>query len=286
MRGYLLRVSESNHLRIPIRSDKLGLDVKVQALVASVETEFQRIDIVDTDVFGRVLLLDGHVQLASMDERAYHEALVQIPLLNLSRPKAALVVGGGDGGVIRELCRHPEIEQIDIAEIDAGVVETCRTFLPELSDGAFEDPRVTLHVTDAFEFVKRAPRRYDLIVVDSTDVYEEEEGGLSEMLFTDAFYTDCRNALAEGGIVVTQADNLVFCPYSLEHISAMFGKVFPTVGSYQAIVPSFGGFSGFCYGTTGRPLATDWNELATPSVQLRYLNAATYNLAFAPLCFG
>src|SRR3954454_2090837 len=123
----------SDHLRIPIRSDKLGLDVHVQALVASVETEFQRIDIVDTEAFGRVLLLDGHVQLSSMDERAYHEALVQIPLLNLEQPKSALVVGGGDGGVIRELCRHRGIEHVARAEIDSGVVETCRTFMPELS---------------------------------------------------------------------------------------------------------------------------------------------------------
>jgi spermidine synthase len=274
------------HLRIPIRSDKLGLDVHVQALVASVETEFQRIDIVDTDVFGRILLLDGHVQLSSMDERAYHEALVQIPMLNLDRPKHALVVGGGDGGVIRELCRHASIEHVDIAEIDAGVIETCRTFMPELSDGAFDDPRVHLHVTDAFEFVKQAPRKYDLIVVDSTDVYEDEEGALSEQLFTDTFYKDCRAALAEDGIVVTQADNLVFCPYSLEHIASMFGKVFAHVGSYQAIVPSFGGFSGFCYGSNGRKLKERFSELSASTVELRYLNEATYNLALTPLRFA
>lgn len=258
----------------------------MRAQVAGVDTEFQRIDIVDTDAFGRVLLLDGHVQLSSMDERAYHEALVQIPLLNIPSPKSALVVGGGDGGVIRELCRHASIEHIDIAEIDAGVVETCRMFMPELNDGAFDDPRVHLHVTDAFEFVKRADRKYDLIVVDSTDVYEDEEGGLSEQLFTDRFYTDCRNALSPEGIVVTQADNLVFCPYSLEHIAAMFGKVFPTVGSYQAIVPSFGGFSGFCYGSNGTKLSSQYAQVNQPDFELRYINEATYNLAFAELRFS
>jgi len=283
--GYLGRVSDLGRLRIPIRSDKFGLDVQIQGLVASVETEFQRIDIVDTEVFGRVLLLDGHVQLSTMDERAYHEALVQIPLLNMASPKAALVVGGGDGGVIRELCRHSSIEHIDIAEIDAGVVETCRTFMPELSNGAFEDPRVHLHITDAFLFAKETTRKYDLIVVDSTDVYEDEEGGLSEQLFTDNFYRDCLAALADGGVVVTQADNLVFCPYSLEHIQAMFGKVFLHVGSYQALVPSFGGFSGFCYGTRGRALASDFTVLAESPISLAYLNAATYNLAFSPLAF-
>jgi len=279
-------VSETSQLRIPIRSDKLGLDVQVRALVASVETEFQRIDIVDTEVFGRVLLLDGHVQLSTMDERAYHESLVQIPLLNQKSPRSALVVGGGDGGVIRELCRHASIEHIDIAEIDAGVVETCRMFMPELSDGAFDDPRVQLHVTDAFDFVKKTTRQYDLIVVDSTDVYEDEEGGLSEQLFTDRFYSDCRNALSDDGVVVTQADNLVFCPYSLEHISAMFGKVFPVVGSYQALVPSFGGYSGFCYGSKGKQLASTSDGMDLLSLDLRYINSVTYALAFTPLKFG
>lgn len=278
-------MTDEARLRIPIRSDKFGLDVRVTAVVANVETEFQRIDIVDTDVFGRVLLLDGHVQLSTFDEHAYHEALVQIPLLNLEAPKAALVVGGGDGGVIREICRHPGIERVDIAEIDAGVVEACRTFMPDLSDGAFEDPRVHLHITDAFEFVKRTPTKYDLIVVDSTDVYEEEEGGLSEQLFTKEFYQDCARALAEGGVVVTQADNLVFCPYSLEHIQALFEEVFPVVGAYQALVPSFGGFSGFCYGSNGRRLSPSLPYVTT-GAGFKYLNSVTYALAFSLLRFA
>jgi spermidine synthase len=275
----------AGNLRIPIRSDKLGLDVRVQALVASVETEFQRIDIVDTDVFGRVLLLDGHVQLATTDERAYHEALVQVPLLNFPNAESALVVGGGDGGVIRELCAHSSITRIDIAEIDAGVVETCRTFMPELSGGAFEDPRVHLHVTDAFEFVKGTKRSYDLIVADSTDVYEDEAGGLSEQLFTAGFYEDCRRILSARGLVVTQADNPVFCPYSMESIRAMFAQVFPIVGSYIAIVPSFGGFSAFCYGSNGALLAERWDELKEPRGEFAYLNRATYDLAFSEMKF-
>lgn len=276
-------MADPTHLRIPIRSDKLGLDVLVERTVAHVKTDFQTIDIVDTSAFGRILLLDGHVQLASLDEHAYHEALVQIPLLNLDAPKSALVIGGGDGGVLRELCKNPTIEHIDMAEIDRGVVDTCREYMPELNAGAFDDPRVHLHITDAFEFVKNAPRRYDLIVADSTDVYEEEDGGLSDQLFTDAFYADCRAALNEDGIIVTQADNLLFCPYSLEGIAAMFGRVFPHVGSYQALVPSFGGYSGFCYASNGATLKPRWSDLqATPQ---RYLNEVTYNLAFTPLPF-
>jgi len=278
-------VSAPTHLRIPIRSDKLGLDVLVTETVASVKTEFQTIDIVETPAFGRILLLDGHVQLASLDEHAYHECLVQIPLLNIPAPKSALVIGGGDGGVLRELCKLPTLEHVDMAEIDEGVVRACREYLPELSAGAFDDPRVHLHITDAFEFVKKSDRKYDLIVADSTDVYEEEEGGLSEQLFTQGFYADCRNLLTPDGLVVTQADNLLFCPYSLEEIAGTFGAVFPQVGSYQALVPSFGGFSGYCYGSNGLKLKERWSDLTDTTRSFRYLNEATYNLAFQPLPF-
>lgn len=274
-----------SHLRIPIRSDKLGLDVLVRETIADVQTEFQRIEIVDSDAFGKILLLDGHVQLATRDEYAYHESLVQIPLLNVDSPKNALVIGGGDGGVLRELVKHPTIEHIDMAEIDRGVVDTCRQHLPELSDGAFDDPRVHLHITDAFEFVKNAPRKYDLIIADSTDVYEDEEGGLSEQLFTDMFYRDCRAAMSPGGILVTQADNLIFCPYSLEGIRSMFGRVFPHVGWYQALVPSFGGFSGFCYASNGQRISTRWEDLESCDLPLKYLDEATYQLAFVRLPF-
>ncbi len=270
-------------LDFPIRSDWLRMQASVKETIFSGKTEFQQIDIVDTDIFGRALLLDNHIQLTEFDERAYHEALVQIPLLNLPNAKTALIVGGGDGGVLREICRHPGIEHIDMVEIDAGVIEACKLHMPSLSAGAFDDPRVNLMVADAFPFVKQATRKYDLIVVDSTDVYEEEEGELSEMLFTDEFYGDIRNCLSEGGIVVTQADNLVFCPYSLEEIQALYSRIFPVAGSYQALVPSFGGFSGYCWASKGAQIAP---RIPAHAMDLKYLNESTYLLATTPLAFG
>lgn len=250
------------------------------------QTEFQRIEIVETEVFGRVLLLDGHIQLTEFDEHAYHEALVQIPLLSLGAPTSALVVGGGDGGVLRELCRHPAMEAIDMVEIDAGVIEACRTYLPSLHAGAFDDPRVHVYVADAFEFVQRPPRRYDLIVADSTDVYEGEDGALSERLFTDAFFEDCRAALAPGGMLVTQADNLVFCPYSLDEILGIFRRVFPKAGSYWGLVPSFGGFSGFAWASESGEPAREWPAERAARLGLRYLCEATWSLAMTPVSFG
>lgn len=269
------------HLTYPIRSTLLSQTMEVKRVVHEEETEFQFIEVLDTPVFGRILLLDGHIQLAELDEHAYHEALVHVPLWAVPQPKRALVVGGGDGGVLRELLKHP-LERIDMVEIDARVVEVSRQHLQFLNQGAFEDPRVNLVVADAFEFVQKAEPGYDFVILDVTDVYEDEEGELSERIFTQGFYEDVLRLLSEGGIVVTQADNLLFCPYSLEAIQRDFEAVFPRVGRYWALVPSFGGYSGFCWASRG---ATPPSEWPGASLLLRYLNPVTYSLGLGKLPF-
>ncbi|MDX2065049.1 MAG: hypothetical protein SFX74_04840 [Fimbriimonadaceae bacterium] len=271
------------HQTMPIRGDKLSVNFEVTANVADVQSVFQRIEILDTAVLGRALLLDGHIQLTTFDERAYHEALVHVCGLSVPNLRRALVIGGGDGGAIRELCRYPDIEQIDMVEIDAAVVSTCREHLPTVSDGAFEDPRVRLHLGDAFEFVKADHAPYQLIISDSTDVYEGEEGNLSEMLFTRTFYEDIRRLLDPTGFVVTQADNLVFCPYSLEAIRAEFDAVFPQAGWYQAVVPSFGGFSGFCYASHGPEISP---AMPDAPFSLATLNPVNWAWGQTPLTFA
>ena len=260
------------------------MSFSVKSTLCDIKTEFQQVTILDTEVFGKALLLDGHIQLTDFDEAAYHECLVQIPALNLPRFERALVIGGGDGGVIRELCKHPSVTHIDMVEIDQGVVDACREFMPNLSDGAFDDPRVHLHITDAFHFVKDATGPYDLIVLDSTDTYEEEEGEISEMLWTKEFYADMARLASPFGIVVTQADNHVFCPYSCEEVLGLFGNVFNHRGFYFGLVPSFGGYSGFVWGSM--------NNEVSPSYEVRlgkdlvYLNELTYPLAFSDLRFS
>ncbi len=267
----------SQMLNVPIRSDKFSLQIEMEP-VHRLKTEFQTIDIVDSVCFGRMLLLDGHIQLTELDEHAYHEALVHVPLLNCPTRRRALVVGGGDGGVIRELCRHDSIEHIDMVEIDAGVIEACRTYMPFVSGGAFDDPRVHLHVADAFPFVKQEQSPYDLIVVDSTDTYEDEEGEISEMLFTRGFYEDLKRLLTPGGFVVTQSDNPVFCPYSQDEILATLGAVFTQTLAYQAVIPSFGGVSGYVAATETGSLAQD---MPPHQLDLHYLTPAAYAFAFA-----
>lgn len=257
------------------------MSVEVSSRIESVQTEYQLVEVYESDVFGRMLLLDGHIQLTTFDERAYHEALVWTPLSNVPDPRRALVVGGGDGGVLRELCRRSSLQRIDMVEIDQGVIDVSRRSLPTVSDGAFDDPRVHLTVGDAFAFAQSDHDPYDLIVVDCTDVYEEEEGELSEMLFTEDFYRDVKRLLAPGGYVVTQADNMVFCPYSLDEIQRLYAKVFPQVGSYWAAVPSFGGYSAFCWAGHG-PALSPTAPSGLPQ-DLAYLTPETYAVAQKPL---
>lgn len=271
-------------LTIPIRGEKISMQVAVSEHVHHRVTPFQAIDVYDTEALGRVLLLDGHVQLSTFDEHAYHESLVHIPMLSIPSPSRALVVGGGDGGVLRELVKHKSLSRIDMVEIDAGVIEVSREFLPRVSDGALDDPRVQLRIQDAFPFLQLVREPYDLIVLDVTDVYEGEDGALSEQIFTEGFYRDCFAALSETGMIVTQADNHVFCPYSLAAILEMFGSVFPKVGCYQAAVPSFGGYSAFAWASKGQDMSLAMPD--TRGLTLRYLNGATYGFALRMLDFA
>ncbi|HZH98052.1 MAG TPA: hypothetical protein VEX38_03700 [Fimbriimonadaceae bacterium] len=273
-------------LEIPIRGKKLSMHVEIKEHLHHRKSQFQSIDIYDTEAFGKLLTLDGHVQLSLLDEHAYHECLVHIPLLSMDQPRRALVIGGGDGGVVRELCRHRTLTDIHMVEIDAAVIEACGEYLPELSAGALEDPRVEVLVQDAFPFVKDVTEPYDLIVMDSTDVYEGEDGALSERLFTSDFYRDCAEALSSEGMLVTQADNLLFCPYSMEGITSDLGGVFSRTGHYWGLVPSFGGFSGFVWASHGAEVSRQYHLERAQDLGLKYLTPLTYGMAMTTLPFG
>lgn len=273
-------MQENGTRTIPIRSDRLQMTFATGATLADERSRFQRIEILESDVFGRVLLLDGHIQLSTFDEAAYHELLVQLPASAVPNVRRVLIVGGGDGGALREALRIEGVEEVTMIEIDDRVIALSREYLPSLSDGAFDDPRANVIVGDAFTFVEGGlgdGEPYDLIVVDSTDVYEEEEGELSEMLWTPNFYRRLLGLLSPEGIVVTQADNLVFCPYSVEEVASLFRSVFPASGVYWGLVPSFGGFSGFCWGRREGGLP----ETFAPKAECRTLDATTYALALS-----
>jgi spermidine synthase len=168
-------------------------------------TPYQRVQIFATKRWGKVLVLDGIVQTTELDEFIYHEMLTHVPLFACAHARRVMIVGGGDGGILREVLKH-DIEHVDMIEIDRTVVDYCVTHMPTLNDGGriYRDPRAELVIEDAFEFMKRETRKYDAIIVDSTDPV-----GAGEVLFSRTFYALCRNALNPGGVLALQ-DGVVF----------------------------------------------------------------------------
>ena len=225
---------------------------RVSREVARKTTDFQDMVIFETSFFGRVLALDGVVQTTERDEFVYHEMIAHVPLIAFGRAKRVLIIGGGDGGVLREALRHP-VEQVTVVEIDHGVVDFCVEYMPSLSNGAFDDPRCELLIADGIAFVRDTDRTFDVIIVDSTD-----PEGPGEVLFTEEFYENCRRRLSPGGIVVTQ-NGVPF--YQGDELRRSFQRLMPhfsDVSVFLAAVPTY----------VGGVMALGW---ATNDAGLRHL---------------
>src|SRR3990172_214543 len=175
------------------------VNLKADRVLFDSETEHQRLIIFDNSDFGRVMMLDSIVQVTTKDEFIYHEVMSHVPLFAHGRAKRALIVGGGDGGVLGEALKHPGLEQVTLCEIDRGVIDLCRQYFPEVSAGAYDNPRARIVIADGTKFVAETPDRFDVIMVDSTDPV-----GPGAVLFTREFYADCARCLKPGGLLVTQ----------------------------------------------------------------------------------
>ncbi len=173
--------------------------LKTDHVLFDSETEHQRLIIFENEDFGRVMMLDNIVQLTTKDEFVYHEMMAHVPLFAHGKASKALIVGGGDGGVLREALKHPGLEQVTLCEIDRSVIDLCRTHFPEISAGAYDDPRTRIIIADGTKFVAETGDRFDVIMVDSTDPV-----GPGVVLFTKEFYTDCARCLKPGGLLITQ----------------------------------------------------------------------------------
>ncbi|PCI93461.1 spermidine synthase [Candidatus Aerophobetes bacterium] len=201
------------------------------------KTEHQDLIIFQNPIFGKVLALDGVIQLTELDEFIYHEMITHIPVLTHGNIHKVLVIGGGDGGTIRELVKHPGIMKITLAELDEGVIEFSKKYLPSLSNGAFNSPKLHIKIGDAAEFVKTTEEKFDLIICDSTDPI-----GPGAVLFQEEFYKNCQKCLNEQGIFVSQA-GVPFVQY-LHDDQDPYTKLktaFKHVTFYQAAVPTYVG---------------------------------------------
>jgi len=230
-------------------------------------TAFQDLVIFETPYFGRVLALDGAIQTTERDEFVYHEMMTHVPLFAHGAARRVLVVGGGDGGILREVLRHP-VDGVTLVEIDGAVIELCRRYLPSLSAGAFDDPRARVIVDDGIKFVAETDETFDVIIVDSTD-----PAGPGEVLFTEAFYGDCKKRLTPGGLIVTQNGVPHFQPAELAAGRRRLAAHFADVACYLAAVPTYAG--GF--------MAMGW---ASDNTALRGLTAADLEPRFARAGFA
>ncbi|MGE0611687.1 MAG: polyamine aminopropyltransferase [Hyphomicrobiales bacterium] len=175
------------------------VSLKAERVLHEVRTEHQHLVIFDNPTFGRMMMLDGVVQLSTTDEFIYHEMMAHVPLLAHREPRRVLIIGGGDGGVLREVLKHASVEKAVLCEIDRQVIDTSLQYLPEISAGAFDDPRTEILIADGVKFVAETDQRFDCIIVDST-----EPIGPAEVLFGRPFFEGCKRALNKGGVVIGQ----------------------------------------------------------------------------------
>ena len=255
------------------------LSIRIEKQLFSKESDYQRIDIFESREFGRILALDGNIMLTERDEFIYNEMIVHVPMAVHKNIQKVLVIGAGDGGVVKELTRYNRITHIDLVEMDPMVVEACRQYLPG-NTCQLDDERVHLHFENGLKFIRYCENEYDLIIVDSNDPY-----GPSEGLFTKEFYGNCYKALKEDGIMVNQQGSPFYkqdadaCQRSHKRIA----NTFPVCRVYQAHIPTYAagywlfGFASKKYHPVDDLDIEAWNKL---HLRTRYYTPRLHKGAF------
>ncbi|MCP3027534.1 spermidine synthase [Halobacillus sp. A5] len=215
------------------QTEHFGITARVKRSLHKEKTDFQELEMLETEEWGNMLVLDDMVMTTEKDEFVYHEMLAHVPLFTHPSPKKVLVVGGGDGGVIREVLKHESVEKAVLVEIDGKVIEYSKQYLPAIA-GTLEDPRVEVKVDDGFMHIAESEREYDVIMVDST-----EPVGPAVNLFTKGFYEGIAKALKEDGIFVAQTDNPWFKADLIRQVCADVKETFPITKVYTANIPTY-----------------------------------------------
>lgn len=259
-----------------------GQRFSIDKMLHEVRTEHQHLVIFENARMGRVMALDGVIQTTEADEFIYHEMLTHVPILAHGLAKRVLIIGGGDGGMLREVTKHRSVEYITMVEIDATVVDMCKQFLPNHSRGAYDDPRLNLVIDDGMRFVATTEEKFDVIISDSTDPI-----GPGEVLFSENFYEACRRCLNDGGILVTQNGTPFMQLGEVQTTAKRMNGLFSDWHFYQAAVPTYiGGAMTFAWGSTNAdyrklPLETLRQRYAGSGIVTRYYNADIHQAAFA-----
>ncbi len=255
-------------------TEHFKMQYRVKEVLYRDRSPFQEIAVIDTAEFGRALFLEGVIQTAVRDEFIYHEMLVHVPLTIHPNPERILVVGGGDGGTVREAVKHPEVKRVKMVEIDEQVVKVSRQFLPELAC-KLDDPKVELHIADAIQYVKHVDEPYDVVLVDSSDPFGPAVG-----IFTEEFYGNVAKALKDDGLMVTQCETPFYTPQLTRDVYRAIRRHFPWVRLYTASVPAYSTAPWGFMLASRRELENPWprRELGFPT---RYYSPEIHKAAFA-----
>lgn len=247
---------------------------KISKILHSEKTPYQELAVVDTLEWGKALILDGALQVSEKDEFVYHEMIVHVPMFSHPAPRDVLIIGGGDGGTLRELCKHPQLQKVDMVEIDERVVAASKQYLPSISS-AFNDARVNLYFQDGIEFVKNAGK-YDLVIVDSSDPI-----GPAQLLFTEEFYSNIYNCLNDDGMMVVQSESPIFYQEVFCSVHRNISAVFPQTLVYLAYIPTYvSGPWSFTIGSKVHDPREVKGDIKA-SFDLKYYNDKVHQAAFA-----
>lgn len=261
-------------------TDTVNFSIKVNKHIYSETSPFQKIDFFESDEFGTFFTLDGLMMVNEKDEFVYHDMISHVALATNPNIKRVLVIGGGDGGTVREITRYAHIEKIDMVEIDEMVVRASQKYLP-LTASQLTDPRVTLYFEDGLAFIHGKENAYDLILVDSTDPIGPGEG-----LFSEAFYNDCYRALSEDGILINQHESPYYPNYAREmkRSHSKIKKLFPVSKVYQFHMPTYPsghwlfGFASKKYDPIADFKPDVWNAFG---IETKYYNTELHKGCFA-----
>ena len=210
--------------------------LRIDRLLLDEDTGEQHLLLFENEAFGRVLALDGVVQVCEADEHVYHEMIAHVPILAHGAARSVAIVGGGDGGVLREVLRHRSVERAVLVEIDESVIAFSREHLPFISAGAFDDPRAEIMIADGAAYMDAPGEAFDVIIIDSTD-----PEGPGAVLFTQDFYAACKARLAPGGVMVNQSGVSFLQPDVMEGTAARLARLFAHRTLYTAPTPSYVG---------------------------------------------
>ncbi len=263
-----------------------GQHFTVDKMLFEQKTDHQHLVIFENKEFGRMMALDGVIQTTERDEFIYHEMLTHVPVLAHGNAKRVLIIGGGDGGMLREVLKHETIEHVTMVEIDSAVVDMCREFLPNHSAGAYDDPRVNLVICDGIEFVNDSEKTpdgsFDVIISDCTDPI-----GPGEVLFTSDFYAGCKRLLTENGMFVAQNGVCFMQLHEVETTARRLGHYMNDIWFYSAAVPTYaGGIMTFAWGANNpESRHVSLEELTArfnaAGIETRYYTPAVHQAAFA-----